>query len=69
MQDPYSTGHATPPKTADVLRDTMTLAATRPRLAAAFLGHPALPALLERCAAEGGQVGRRCGPALAIVQG
>ncbi len=58
MQDPYSIGQATPPKTAHVLQDTLFLAATRPRLAAACLGHAALPALLERCAAEGGQVGR-----------
>ena len=39
------------------LNQGVQLARTHATLAAACLGHPALPALLERCASEGGQVG------------
>ncbi|PRW20463.1 histone-lysine N-methyltransferase SET domain containing [Chlorella sorokiniana] len=41
-----------PPTAAHVLSDAFELAAAHPCLQATCLGHPALPALLERCAAE-----------------
>ncbi|PRW20495.1 histone-lysine N-methyltransferase SET domain containing [Chlorella sorokiniana] len=55
LQVPYPTVSNTALTTQHVLRAALLPAATYPSLAAACLGHPAVPALLERCAAEEGQ--------------